>query len=347
MQLCSRLHTGQKFFAIVKANAYGHGATMVAQTLAKSGVELFGVATLDEALLLRNQGVRGQIFVLDGLQGPVDIYAQYALIPVLHASEELDLVAQSADAGFMVSLKVDTGMGRLGFYPDELPQVLQTLKNKNLILNSVITHLASADESAENVILPSQKFQAVERLVKEHGFENVAFSLHNSAATLDAVPSEWQWYRPGLALYGCYPNARQKSLLDLQPVLEWKTQIVSLKRFAAGQSIGYGATYVTKRESRIAILPVGYADGYVRALSNCGFVLIHGKRAPVVGRVSMDLTAVDVTDIPEAVYGSEVTLLGADGEDCITAADLAGWVKTIPYEILCGISGRVPRRYLS
>ncbi len=347
VQLSSRLRSNQKFFAIVKANAYGHGATVVAQTLAKCGVDLFGVATLDEALSLRNQGVRGQIFVLDGLQGPVEVYEQYALIPVLHAKEELVQIVAAAQSGFMVSLKVDTGMGRLGFFTEELPEVLTVLKNKNLVLNSIISHLACADQGTEFVAEPLQKFQEVERLVKAQGFENVAFSLHNSAATLDAVPSEWQWYRPGLALYGCYPNARQKSLLDLQPVLEWKTEITSLKTFASGQSIGYGATHVTERTSRIAILPVGYADGYARALSNCGFVLVHGKRAPVVGRVSMDLTAIDVTDISDAAYGSEVTLLGADGDDCITASDLAGWVKTIPYEILCGISARVPRKYVS
>lgn len=347
VQLCSRLQPGQKFFAIVKANAYGHGATMVAQTLDKCGVDLFGVATLDEALTLRNQDVRGQIFVLDGLQGPVSVYEQYALIPVLHAQEELRLVADAAQAGFMVSLKIDTGMGRLGFFPNELPEILTLLKNKHLVLNSVISHLACADQGAEFVVEPLQKFHEVVTLVKEYGFENVAFSLHNSAATLDAIPSRLQWYRPGLALYGCYPHARQQELLDLQAVLEWKTQIVSLKTFAAGQSLGYGATHVTKRTSRIAVLPVGYADGYVRALSNCGFVLVHGKRAPVVGRVSMDLTTIDVTDIPEAQYGSEVTLLGADGGDCITGTEMAGWAKTISYEILCGISARVPRKYVS
>ncbi len=214
-------------------------------------------------------------------------------------------------------------------------------------MTAVFTHLARADESADFVAEPARRFSQIVDSVRNAGFPNVSFSLHNSAATLDAVSAIGDWYRPGLALYGCYPNARQKELAELAPVLEWKTVITSLKDFPAGAAIGYGGTFVTRRASRIAILPVGYADGYSRHLSNVGFALVRGCRAPVVGRVSMDLTAVDVTDIPFASYGDSVTLIGADGSARISAEDVAAWAGTISYEILCGISRRVPRVYVS
>lgn len=343
--LLQNLESKQQFFGVVKSDAYGHGADEIAKTLFELGTRNFGVATLDEGLALRQVLPDVQIVILDGLHGPMAEYEKHQLVPVIHCSDELQILKRTAKPGFKIVLKVDTGMGRLGFFPDELQEILLCVREQKWELQAVMTHLAKADESPDCVESPFAIFQKVQQQCVALGFGACDFSFHNSAALIDHEKTDFNWCRPGIALYGAYPNERQRSKMALKPVLEWQTEIISLKNYPKGAPIGYGGTFVTERASQIALLPVGYADGYPRLLSNCGEVLVNGKRAPVVGRVSMDLTAIDVTDIPNVTYRNRVTLIGKNGDEQIFAEDVAKKAGTISYEILCGISKRVPRIY--
>lgn len=333
-------------FALVKANAYGHGAAEVSQKLEEWGVQVFGVATLDEGVALRESGIKGHIYILDGVHGPLDVYSQHKLKPFIHSEGELQLLKNAAPANFSVGLKVDTGMGRLGFFPEDIPHALQIFKDKGVRVECLVSHLARADEGFAHVKKPFQEFEKVRQQLVEWGHDSLQLSLHNSAATIDQVESDYHWFRPGIAMYGAYPHVRQQEKATLEPVLEFKTTVISLKNYPAGSPIGYGGTFVTKEDSRIAILGVGYADGYPRLASNRGEVLVRGQRAPIVGRISMDLMAIDVSDVVGVTHGDEVTLIGYDGSDCIRAEDVASWAETISYEIFCGISARVPRVYV-
>jgi alanine racemase len=211
----------------------------------------------------------------------------------------------------------------------------------------VLTHLARADEEkSEHTERQYKLFKKLKNILIDRGnLKQAKFSICNSAAILDGNLDDFDWVRPGLALYGCYPNPRQIPMMDLKPVLELKSKILSLKQFTPHSFIGYGGTFETKKESQIAVLPIGYADGYPRLVSNRGHVLVAGKKAPVVGRVSMDLMAIDVTDVEGVKLYDDVTLIGQDGTEIIHAEDVAKWAETISYEILCGVSARVPRIY--
>lgn len=341
-----------KVMAIVKANAYGHGAVMCARVLKGSGADSLGVATVEEGMELRASGIRGEIFVLDGLLGAsLKEFQEFHLTPVIHNREDLARLAaelKDKEKEFPVHLKIDTGMGRLGFSPNEMDDVLATLKAyRQINVCGVLTHLARADE--ENPELTDRQFMLFEKLRKllaEKGLNAPLYHIANSAAIIDGRLQGFEVARPGIMLYGAYPHARHREKISLKPVMTLKTKIMSLRRLPAGTPVSYGGTFVTKRESLIAVLPLGYADGYPRLLSNRGQVLVCGRRAPVVGRVCMDLTLVDVTDIPDVKMNDEVVLIGKQGDAEIPVEEVAGWADTISYEILCGISARVPRVYL-
>ena len=338
-----------KILSMVKANAYGHGAPAVARVLAEEGSDGFGVATLEEGVELRQAGIGKPILVVAGIYvEQLDQFFENKLTPVVHDLESLrrlENAVQARGTTMNVHLKIDTGMGRIGFLAAEIDSWLAELKKlRALQIEGVFSHFSTAEDvagdftRAQLVTFSNQ----VQRLRAE-GIAPPLFHLANSAATITFPAAYFDMVRPGIMLYGIYPSAAMANQTELKPVLSWQTRIVQLKKVPAGTSISYGQTFVTERESLIATLPVGYADGYSRLLSNRGAALVRGRRAPVAGRVCMDLTMLDVTAIANVQQGDEVVLLGRQGDAEITADEMAGWANTISYEVLTSIAARVPR----
>ena len=342
-----------QLMAVVKADAYGHGAPRCAQVLASAGADWFGIALIEEALELRAAGITQPIFCLGGAwPEQAETVIRHQLTPALFTIESavaLNHAAQRHNQILTVHLKVDTGMGRYGVPLTDLPAFLDALKPfEHLRVNGLMTHLANADDA--NHTHTNQQvaaYQTAWQLLETRGYQPMWQHLANSAATHGHTTARGNLVRVGALLYGLTGDVLQPGLpgVNVQPVLSLHSRIAFLKTVEAGATIGYGATFTTTRTSRIATIPIGYADGYRRDLSNCGAVLIRGARAPIVGRVSMDLTMVDVTDIPAATYGDEVILLGEQGDAAIRAEDLAGLLDTVSYEVVTGISARVPHLY--
>jgi len=338
-----------KVLSMVKANAYGHGAIAVAQTLADEGTDAFGVATLEEAVELRQATIRQPIVVLAGTYvEQSDQFLEHGLTPVIHELEtlrSLEAAIQRQSATLAIHLEVDTGMGRTGFLAAGLDLWLAELRKlKALRIEGVFSHFSDA-ESANEAYSENQvrNFLSVITSLRNAGVTPSLVHMAKSAAVLTVPDSYYDMVRPGLALYGIYPSPQLSQEIALRPVLSWKTRILQLKRVPEGTSLGYGRIFVTRRESLIGTLPVGYADGYQRSLSNRAVVLVRGRRAPVAGRISMDLTTIDVTDIDGVQQGDEVILLGRQGDVTISADEMASWANTISYEILTSIGARVPR----
>ncbi len=346
--------------AVVKADAYGHGATECARALQEEGARWLGVTSLDEAIPLRDAGIRTRILLMTGFwRGEEEEIIRLQLTPTVWEPGQVELLEKAA-AGLglprlAVHLKVDTGMGRLGVDPEDLYQVCSALKSSpHLLLEGLSTHLASSEVlDAPSVSDQLQKFEQVRTLVRNEGFDPPLIHVANTGAVISRRESWNTMVRPGIALYGYYlPFERAgrevsgaKLRLGVKPVLTWKTRILSLRDVRANQALGYGGTYVTKAPARIAVLPVGYADGLNRALSSRGRVIVREHYAPIVGRISMDLTLADVTGLPGVSVGDEVVLLGAlDGLN-VDAREHAELANTNVYEILCAISKRVPRKY--
>ena len=348
-QIRSKVGPQVKILSMVKANGYGHGATAIATALAAEGSDAFGVATLEEGVELRQTSIKEPILVLAGAYAEqVDRFFDHRLTPVVYAVDslkQLDAVVHSSDRDLQVHLKVDTGMGRLGLLAAEVDSWLPTIKKlKALKIEGVFSHFSHA-ESVEGHYTREQLriFREVIERLRSGGIEPSVVHLANSAATITLPAAYFDMVRPGLMLYGIHPSPAMANQISLKPVLSWKTQVLQVKKVPAGTSISYGQTFITQRKSLIAILPIGYADGYPRLLSNRGEVLVNGKRAPVVGRVCMDLTMIDVTDIGEIRQGDEVVLLGRQGDAEISADEMAAWASTISYEILTSIGARVTR----
>jgi len=334
---------------VVKADAYGHGAREVARALAAAGSESFGVATLEEGVELRAAGIRSPILVLAGVY-PEQLgeFIQHRLTPAIcetEAFKQLEKEARRRGVTLNFHLKVDTGMGRIGLPSAEVERWLPEMGQlESLKLEGLFSHFSQA-ENVEGSYTQSQlkAFQSVLKRLRSAGYNPPWVHLANSAAVITLPSAHFTMVRPGLMLYGAYPSPVMASQVALKPVLSWRTRVLQLKRVPEGSSISYGQIFVTQRESSIATLPVGYADGYPRLLSNRGEVLIRGQRAPVAGRICMDLTMVDVTDIRGVEQGDEVVLLGAQGKAAISADEMARWAETISYEIFTSISDRVPR----
>lgn len=343
---------GTALLAMVKADAYGHSATIVAPVLEALGVELLGVALVEEGLALRQAGVAAEILVLGGAyEGAWETLVEARLVPAVFREDHLTaLEAASRRLGVtpQAHLKVDTGMARLGALPEEVPALLARARMLGIELNGVMSHFANADLS-DGLVTKRQleQFESVVGQVHSAGFRPRWRHLANSAAIVALAAAKtgdvYNLVRPGLALYGVSPAPWIVPPRPFEPVLSWKTAIVHLKTVPTGTAVSYGGTWTARRTTRIATLPVGYADGYPRRLSNRAQVLVRGQRAPVVGRVCMDLCMADVTDIAGVAQGDEVVLLGRQGAHEIGAVELAGWLETIPYEVLCGVGARVPR----
>jgi alanine racemase len=355
-------HVGAKvtICAVVKADAYGHGAVECSCALEAEGARWLGVTSLDEAIPLRDARIQSNILLMTGFwRGEESEIVRSHLTPTVWEPWQIESLDAAAAVQSVVRhpvhLKVDTGMGRLGVGIDQLPEVLRSMQSaKHLVLEGLSTHLASSEiMDAPSVAEQERVFEVARRMVRDAGMEPQFVHVANTAAVISRRETWHSMVRPGVALYGYYLPFQRAGRevsggtlrLAVKPVLTWKTRILSLRDFAANQPLGYGATYVTKAPARVAVLPVGYADGYNRQLSNRGRVIVRDHYAPIVGRISMDLTLADVTGIPEVSVGDEVVLLGAQDGLSVDALEHAELADSTPYEILCNISKRVPRKY--
>lgn len=350
-QVRQRIPKGCHILAVVKADAYGHGDTTVASALAGMGVCRFGVATVEEGIQLRRSGLPHPILVMGGLSAEyVPAVVSHRLTPIIHDRDIAEQFAKHipADARpYAVHVKVDTGMGRLGLAPDEvLPLLQSSVFHGVLSAEGLMTHLADADnEDPTFTTIQIELFHALIDRLRVAGIDIPLLHAANSAAILRHPSAHFTMVRPGIMLYGYHTIAHPDGLPDLKPILSLVTRVVQVHALSPGQSVSYNRLFTASRPSRIAVLRIGYADGYSRLLSNRGAVLIRSRRAPIVGRICMDMTMVDVTDIPNVVPGDEAVLIGQQGGLRITAAHLAAWSQTIPYEVLCAIGPRVRRLY--
>jgi alanine racemase len=347
--------------AVVKADAYGHGAVECSRALQAEGAKWLGVTSLDEAIPLRDAGIESRILLMTGFwRGEESEIVRLRFTPTVWEPwhiESLENAAASRVGRHAVHLKVDTGMGRLGVSLDELPAVLKALSAApHLAFEGLSTHLASSEiMDAPSVAEQERRFEETQRMVRAAGFHPSLVHMANTSALISRRETWNNMVRPGVALYGYYLPFQRAGRevsggtlrLPVKPVLTWKTRILSMRNFAANQALGYGGTYVTKAPAHVAVLPVGYADGYNRQLSNRGRVIVRDHYAPIVGSISMDLTLVDVTGIPGIAVGDEVILLGTSDGLSVDALEHARLANSSPYEILCNISKRVPRRYAS
>lgn len=345
--------------AVVKADAYGHGAVECSRALQSEGAKWLGVTSLDEAIPLRDADIQSRILLMTGFwRGEETEIVRLRLTPTVWEPwhiESLETAAARANVRHAVHLKVDTGMGRLGVSLEELPAVLKALNTApHLVLEGLSTHLASSEiMDAPSVAEQSRRFEEAQRMLRAAGLDPELVHMANTSALISRRETWNKMVRPGIALYGYYLPFQRAGRevsggtlrLAVKPVLTWKTKILSMRNFGANQALGYGGTFVTKAPAHVAVLPVGYADGYNRQLSNRGRVIVRDHYAPIVGSISMDLTLVDVTGIPGIAVGDEVILLGTSEGLSVDALEHARLANSSPYEILCNISKRVPRRY--
>lgn len=345
------LSKNTKILAMIKADAYGHGALPIARKLAQLDLAGFGVATVEEGLELRQGGIEKTVVVMGGMLGfgapASEELVRHNLLPVLHSEQAIDFLETAAakqNKKVNVHLKIDTGMSRLGVLPKDLNSVLSRLKlAKNISLTGVMTHLACGDDHDFTHRQFELFAKAREKVLEVFGSIPV-WHAANSAAILshqalaDFPAQEW-WVRPGLALYGIGATA-------LQPVMSLKSHLALIKTIPASSHVSYGATFIAKRATKLGVVPIGYADGYPFRVAHKASVLISGRRVPVLGRVTMDMIMCDLTDLPQVAVGDEVVLLGQQQNESISADELAAWAETIPYEILCGVSKRMPRVYV-
>ncbi len=346
----ARVGPGVRVLAAVKGDAYGHGAVACARALEAGGVDAFGVALVEEGAQLRDAGIVAPVLCLGGVgrDGAPEAVAR-DLVPVLYDegdAERLDAAAMASGRPVGVHLKVDTGMGRLGVPMPHWGHFLDRLAGFSwLRVDGLLTHFAESESPDPTFTLEQgRRFREALRQARERGFHPSLLHTCNSGGLLTRPDLHFDMVRPGILLYGVLPGPGLSA--DLRPVMRVTTRVLFVKDLPTGASVSYGRRFMTRRPSRIATLPMGYADGYPRVLGNRAEVLVQGRRCPLVGTVCMDLCMVDVTDVPEVVEsGDEVVLLGAAGTERITAEELAGHAGTIPYEVLCGFSERVPRRH--
>ena len=343
---------GSSLLAVVKADCYGLGAVQISKTLSKERVvSIFGIATLSEGIELRENGIKEQILVLGALyEGEFEIALKYDITPTIYSFSSLKKMIQLSrkiKKQINVHLKIDSGMGRLGFRKEELTRILEELSCSQLIsVEGVFSNLASADDlDSDKTDRQYKQFLEMVDLIEKSGIKLKFLHLANSSGAIFHPSTRFNLIRPGIAMYGFFPDDHLE-FKGLKKAVRFETTIIQVKNMPENSEIGYGATYRTKKNEKVAILPIGYGDGLPRILgSEGGFVLINGKKAPFIGRISMDLSAVSLNGI-EAKEGEKVTLWGKEGKFELSPYDWAKWARTIPYEILTGISKRVPKIYL-
>jgi alanine racemase len=335
---------------VVKADAYGHGAVPVARRLAAEGARRFAVALLEEAAVLREAGIEGEILLLSsGYPEDVPRLAALRIAPALHdlpQARKIADAARSLPSPLPVHLKLDTGMGRLGFRPERVQEAADLLRGSDrLVLAGTFTQFACADTPGSAATEKQiQEFEAGLRVLRAAGVDPGLVHASNSGGALHFPQARFDAVRPGIALYGVDPTPPEIGEAGLRPALSLESEVMAVRRMPPGAPLGYGGTFVTSRSTDVAVLPIGYHDGLRRSFSGRSFVLLRGARAPVVGAVSMDLTLVDATDTG-AEPGDTAVILGRSGDHEVRAWDLARAAGTNPYEILCGIGSRVPRQY--
>jgi len=351
-----------RLLAVVKANAYGHGAVPAARTALESGAQTLGVARPAEGIELREAGISAPVLIF-GYSEPkiADTLLEYSLVPTVWSlayGESLSAAAKQLGKTIDIHVKIDTGMGRLGIVPDclqagsadinSLEKSISELREiaglPGLSLAGLYTHFAEADTGDEEGVAGQLRlFSAFIDRLRDAGISVPLCHAANSAAIIDMPATHLDMVRAGIALYGLYPSEAAKKRVRLKPAMALKTRVVQLKSVGKGFKVSYGGTHQTSRPTTIATLPIGYADGLNRRLSSRGQVIVNGCRVPIIGRVCMDLTMVDVGNVPGIAEGDEVVVFGRQGDEEISADEVAGWLNTINYEIVSTVSDRVPR----
>ena len=347
LKIIKQIAKNRTVIAVVKADAYGHGAVEVSKKLVAEGVSYLAVAFTGEAKMIRDAGIDAKIIVLFDRTNISD-YFKYDLIPVIHDKDialEFSKEASTQGRPVTVHLKIDTGMGRMGFSPERaVADAIEISGMPGIKIEGLMSHFSEADLADKSyAVRQLEIFSRTQKSISEKLGYSLISHMANSAGVLSFGEALLDAVRPGLMLYGYSPFSEQ---YGLEPVMKVKTNILMLRDLPAEYPVSYGRTFITKRESRIAVIPTGYADGYNRLFSNNAFVLIRGKRAPVAGRVCMDITLADVTDIDGVSEGDEVVFLGRQGEDIITATELAARINTIPYDIITSLRSRARKEYL-
>ena len=337
-----------KICPAVKADGYGHGAVEVSRTVLEAGAEMLGVATIEEADELRRAGIRAPILLLGCIlpdQIPEAVRYDLTVAVCDHSSAAaLSHEAQAADRRVKVHIKVDTGMGRIGVQPEEaVALALDASKMPGLEIEGIFTHFPCADEDLGFTYQQIMEFQETCRAIEDAGVHIPLRHAANSGAILNVPESYLDMVRPGIMLYGLYDST---SRIELRQSMTLKTRIVFIKELPPGKTVSYGRTFTTAQRTLVATIPIGYADGYNRLLSNRASALVRGKRVPVIGRVCMDQTMLDVTDVPGVSPGDEVVLYGKHGNECIRIEEIAALLGTISYEVVCAVGKRVPRVYM-
>jgi len=347
-----RLKKGTSILPVVKADGYGHGMEEVARVSLSCGAKILGVANIEEGIFLREQGIKVPILILGSVY-PLSNFAyivRYDLSPTicsLQASEELSKIAKRRGKKVRVHIKVDTGMGRIGVSAENaVGLVRRVVQLPGIVVEGIFTHLAAADTEPEFTIEQIRKFQSVIEVLERENIRIKYRHAANSTAVLRYPQAHFNLARPGISLYGLLPFEGAEKEIDLKPVMKLKTKIVFIKKVKEGTSISYGRTWKAEKDSIIATLPIGYADGYNRLLSNRGEALIRGQRVPIVGRVCMDMCMADISSLVDVQVGEEVVLIGSQGKERITVDEIAKIIGTISYEVVCGVSKRVPRIYI-
>ncbi|OPY78382.1 MAG: Alanine racemase [Syntrophorhabdus sp. PtaU1.Bin153] len=352
MAIKSKLSPEIGLLCVVKADAYGHGAVEVSRRLEELGVSYLGVASTEEGIELRDYGIETPILVMSGIMpwNDVEPFQTHNLVPVVYDFATLKRLKEESD-GFenplKIHLKFDTGMGRLGFTTDEAPLAAELVSDtQDIEVEGVMSHFSSSESRDEYGLKQLESFMSIVEFLKENGITPRLMHMANSGAIVNYPEAHFNMARVGISLYGSYPDPVLKKILSLKPVMKFVSKIALVREFPAGYGLSYGRTFVTERNTTVAYVPVGYADGYPRALSNKGCVLIQDRRCNIIGRICMDWLLVDITDLEGVQVKDEVILLGFGDGDSVTADEVAGLADTIPYEILCKISKRVLRVYV-
>ena len=340
------VHT--EIIAIVKANAYGHGEVPVARTVLRHGATRLAVHRTIDGVRLREAGIEAPVLIL-GYTPPsgIDLVLDYDLTPTAIDRSFVERLSETTADPIAIHVKVDTCMSRYGLFPEEVVGFLRRVASlSNVTVQGLFSHFSTADEADRGPMLEQwQTFQAVLRDVEDAGFEIPLRHICNSAGVLSLPDAHLDAVRPGILLYGQHPSAECRAPFALQPALTLKSVVVRVRTLPAGSAIGYGRTFITDAPMRAALVPIGYGDGYHRLISNRGAVLIHGQRAPIRGRVSMDQIVVDVSDIDDVQLGDEVVVVGRQGDTEITTEEVAQWAETINYEVLTALHPQVVRTY--
>ncbi len=344
----------RRIMPVIKADAYGHGANFLAKLYEECGTEIFAVSNINEAIKLRKAGITKDILILGYTPKEyIETLLKYSITQTVYSldyAKELSKIVSKTNVLVKAHLKLDTGMNRLGFNPEkDYSDILNTLALPGIYFEGIFTHYAVADsEDSSDKDFSLEQLDRFNNAVAKLSSDGYSFKyIHccNSAATLLHPFDEGNLVRPGIILYGIAPADDLSLKYELLPVMSIKTVVSAIKTIHKGETVSYGRTFTANKDMRIATLPIGYGDGYPRKMSNCGKVLINGKFADIVGRVCMDQMMIDITDIPKVSVGTEVTVIGQSGDNSITFAEIAAKVDTIPYELVCNISVRVPRVY--